>query len=190
MNEEENNAQEQIVPRPEGYTIARSAPGWEAFIFCVGMIIFGFIMLVFDAFEGCIINAIRSFFEERDWLFDALLLIYFVIIWIIACKITEVKVNLKINDEGLEQIRLSGSKFFPEYRMIKWEDMKAFNFGEGRKGVVFHIRVKYDMNFNISLPIKLLLFERYKRYDADFDAFRIAFEEIAAKHDVYRVFFC
>ena len=67
MNEEENNAQEQIVPRPEGYTIARSAPGWEAFIFCVGMIIFGFIMLFFDAFEGCIINAIRSFFEERDW---------------------------------------------------------------------------------------------------------------------------
>ena len=190
MNEEENNARERAVPRPEGYTIVRSAPGWEVFIFCVGIIIWGFIMLVFDAFEGSVLNTIRSFVEDRVWLFDALILVYFVIIWIIACKITEVKVNIKINDEGLEQIRLSGSKFFPEYRMIKWEDMKAFNFGEGRKGVVFHIRVKYDMNFNISLPIKLLLFERYKRYDADFDAFRIAFEEIAAKHDVYRVFFC
>ena len=39
MNEEENNAQEQIVPRPEGYTIVKYAGGWTDFISLLGALI-------------------------------------------------------------------------------------------------------------------------------------------------------
>ena len=116
MNEEENNAQEQIVPRPEGYTIVRYAEGWSSFIvFGIGFFIQIYIELVSkDVFMGVMQGLVGAWL----WLYYILRFIPFVILWVIARKITEVTVNLRITKDGLEQTRLSGSCFFPKYRSI------------------------------------------------------------------------
>lgn len=180
MSEEQKKTdnEEKTIPNPEGYTIVKYAEGWvDLIVLVLGLVILTFLISVFkDVFMG------------RIWLF---LLVDFGVLaslWVIGRKITEVKVNLKITDVGLEQTRLSGSKLYPEHRLIKWEDMTRYHlFGRGR-GNEFYIVVKDDTNFRISTPL-FSLFEKHKENKNNFAAFQNDFLGIASEHDVHRAFF-
>ena len=180
MSEEEQkiNDEEKTIPRPEGYTIVKYAEGWVNLIVMVlGLVVLTFLLIVFkDVFIG------------RIWLFLLVDFVVLALLWVIGRKITEVKVNLKITDVGLEQTRLSGSKLYPEHRLIKWEDMKRYHlYGRGR-GNEFYIVVKDDTNFRISTPL-FSLFEKQKENRDSFAAFQDDFWGIAPEHDVHRAFF-
>ena len=180
MSEEEKktNDGEKTIPRPEGYTIVKYAEGWvDLIVLVLGIVVLTFILCVFkDVFMG------------RIWLFLLVDLGILVLLWVIGRKIAEVKVNLKITDEGLEQTRLSGSKLYPEHRLIKWEDMTRYHLHGRSRENEFYIVVKGDTNFHISTPL-FSLFEKQKENKDSFAAFQDDFWGIASEHDVPRAFF-
>ena len=180
MTEEEKktNDEEKTIPNPEGYTIVKYAEGWvDLIVLVLGLVIMTFLLGVFkDVFMG------------KIWLFLLIDFGVLALLWVIGRKITEVKVNLKITAEGLEQTRLSGSKLYPEHRLIKWEDMTRYHlYGRGR-GNEFYSVVKDDSNFRISTPL-FSLFEKQKENKENFSAFQDDFWGIAPEHDVHRAFF-
>ena len=180
MSEEEKKTieGEKTIPNPEGYTIVKYAEGWVNLIVLVlGLVVLTFILCVF-----------KDVFMDRIWLFFLVDFGVLALLWVIGRKITEVKVNLKITDDGLEQTRLSGSKFYPDYRMIKWEDMKQYHLHGRGRGNEFYIVVKGDSNFRISTPL-FSLFEKQKENKESFAAFQDDFWGIASEHDVHRAFF-
>ena len=180
MSEEEKKTNDggKTIPNPEGYTIVKYAEGWvDLIVLVLGIVALTFILCVF-----------KNVFMDRIWLFLLVDFGVLVLLWVIGRKITEVKVNLKITDEGLEQTRLSGSKLYPEHRLIRWEDMKRYHlYGRGR-GNEFYIVVKDDSNFRISTPL-FSLFEKQKENKESFAAFQDDFLGIASEHDVHRAFF-
>ena len=182
MSEEEKKTddEEKTIPRPEGYTIVKYAFGWVLFISMLFSLVISAVFIV----------AFNDYFSETDaWLVWIMLLVIYALFFVIGFKITVVKVNLKITDEGLEQTRLSGSRIYPKYRLIKWEDMKHYHlYGKGRGRIDFLVSVKDDMNFRISIPL-LPLFEKQKDNWKNFEAFREDFWGIAPEHDVHRAFF-
>ena len=182
MSEEEKKIddEEKTIPRPEGYTIVKFAFGWVLFV----SMLFSLVISV------VLIEAFNDYFRETvDWLVWIMPLAIYALLWIIGRKITEVKVNLKITDEGLEQTRLSGSKFYPNHRMIKWEDMKRYHLnGRFRNNINFLISVRGDTDFRISIPL-FTLFEKQKDNSKTFEAFQNDFWGIAPEHDVHRAFF-
>lgn len=181
MSEEEKkiNDEEKTIPNPEGYTIVKCAGGWVLFISAfVGMV-----------FSICLIEVFKNYYNEAsDWLLWVLFFVICPLLWILARKITDVKVNLRITDEGLEQTRLSGSRFYPRHRLIKWEDMKCFH-PHGRTRIQnFQISVRGGMNFRITVP-ELPLFVKQKGNMDAFIEFRDVFWETAPDHDVHVAFF-
>ena len=180
MSEEEKKTddEEKNIPRAEGYTIVKYAEGWVwVSVFVVGTMISTLLLYVF-----------RNAFSDRDWLIWGVFIGVFVILWVIMRKITEVKVNLKITEEGLEQTRLSGSKIYPEYRLIKWDDMRHYYLHGRSRDNDFLISVIEDTDFRISLPWPAL-FEKQKDNWETFAAFCDDFWGIAPEHDVHRAFF-
>lgn len=184
MSEEEKKTkdEEKTIPRPEGYTIVKYAFGWVLFI----SMLFGLVISV------VLLEAFNDYFSETvDWLVWIMPLVIYALLWIIGRKITEVKVNLKITDEGLEQTRLSGSKFYPNHRMIKWENMKRYHLNGRFLNNYSHnflISVRGDTDFRISIA-SLALFEKQKDNWENFAAFQNDFLGIASDHDVHRAFF-
>jgi len=180
MSEEEKKTDDggKTIPNPEGYTIVKYAEGWVwVSVFVVGTMISTLLLYVF-----------RNAFSDRDWLIWGVFIGVFVILWVIMRKITEVKVNLKITEEGLEQTRLSGSKIYPEYRLIKWDDMRHYYLHGRSRDNAFLISVIEDTDFRISIPL-LPLFEKQKDNWKNYIAFHEDFWEIAPEHDVHRAFF-
>ena len=175
--EKKTNDEEKIIPRPEGYTIVKYAPGWVYI-----SIFFGFYLCLFLGLNTNVFKNIDRF----DWIVFVCVSLIF---WIIGRKITEVKVNLKITDEGLEQTRLSGSKVYSEYRLIKWEEMKHYHLTGRTRDQDFLISVRNDLNFRISIPAFFTVFEKQKDNWENFSAFRNDFWGIAPEHDVHRAFF-
>lgn len=171
MSEEEKktNDEGKTIPRPEGYTIVK----YLEFVvfFCYGF--FGvFVPIPF-----------MVLLKGYNYLPYIVMIGCFVLFWLIGHKITEVTVNLKITDKGLEQTRLSGSKFYPEYRLIEWKDMKrCYPHGRSR-GIDFLICVDSDTNFRISMP-DIRVFEKQKNNLANLTAFQEDFSKIASEHDV------
>lgn len=172
INDEEKN-----VPRPEGYTIVKYAQGWMVIILFIGMIVSGIIGMT-NAFKGV-----------AEWLFLVFYVMMITIFWIIGRKITEVKVNLRITDEGVEQTRLSGSIIYPKQRLIKWENMKHYHLNGRMRSQHFLISVKNDVNFRITIPVFFSIFEKQKGNWESFAAFQNDFWGIAPEHDVHRAFF-
>ena len=184
MNEEENNAQEQIVPRPEGYTIVKYPPGWTYLVYYLSIMLLPLWEFVFKAFPH---DALHNYIKDSYWLSLLPFFLYLGILWVIMRKVTEVKVNLKITEEGLEQTRLSGSKLYPKYRMIKWEEMKHY-YPNGRiRGQEFQVSVKHGMNFRVSVPCPAL-FEKQKDNCDNLSSFIDVFWDLAPQHGVHRGF--
>lgn len=180
MSEEQKkiNDEEKTIPKPEGYTIVKYAEGWADLI----VLVLGLVILTF------LISVFKDVFIGRIWLFLLIDFGVLALLWVIGRKITEVKVNLKITDMGLEQTRLSGSKLYPEHRLIKWKDMTRYHlYGRGR-GNEFYIVVKSDTNFRISTPL-FSLFQRHKENKENFAAFQDDFLGMASQNNVHRAFF-
>ena len=181
MSEKEKkiNDEEKTIPRPEGYTIVKYAFGWVLFISMLFSLVISAVFIV----------AFNDYFCETDaWLVWIMLLVIYALFFVIGFKITVVKVNLKISDEGLEQTRLSGSRFYPKHRLIKWEDMKCFHPYGRTRSQAFQISVRDGMNFRICVPETALFVKQKGNKDA-FKEFRTVFWETAPDHNVHVAFF-
>ena len=170
MTEEEKktNDEEKTIPRPEGYTIVKYLE---------------FVVLLGSAFIWLLLWPLFIVFMDYGWLPYILMIGSFVLLWLLGHKLTEVTVNLKITDKGLEQTRLSGSKFYPEYRLIEWKDMKRYYPNGRSRGVAFLICVDADTNFRISMP-GIRVFEKLKNNTANLIAFQEKFSNIASEHGI------
>lgn len=176
--------EEQVVPRPEGYTIVKYFPAWEV-VFFLFLPLFTWLMdfISSELFHFDVIKYIGDSF----WLMALWIIIPMAFVWLIMRKFTEVKVNLKIKEEGLEQTRLSGSKLYPKYRMIRWEEMKHY-YPQGRHRYQdFSVSVKHGQNLRISVPWPLLFEKQKDNYD-NLMSFIDVFWDLAPQHDVHRGF--
>ena len=175
MSEEEKktNDEGKTIPNQEGYTIVKYSE-FVSFMF------FFFGMMAFFPFA--------PFLKEFEWLPYIVWLICIGLFWLLGRKITEVKVNLRITEKGLEQTRLSGSKFYPEYRVIEWKEMKRYYLYGRSRGVDFIICIDGAVNFRISMPL-IRMFEKQKHNNDNLVDFREEFERIATEHGVKRSFF-
>jgi hypothetical protein len=180
QEEKKTNDEEKTIPRPEGYTIVKYAFGWVLFISMLfGLVISAVLIVAFNDYFG----------ETVDWLVWIIPLVIYALFFVIGFRITEVKVNLKITDDGLEQTRLSGSRIYPKYRLIKWEDMKSFHpYGRRNRCQNFYISVRNNVNFRISVPV--LALSKWRKDNSDiFEEFRNDFWETAPDHNVHVAFF-
>ena len=179
MSEEQKKTDDEgkTIPRPEGYTIVKYSMGWVFVIVYVGVLVCPFL--------GVFIKVFRN---HDDYVFLIVYIGIALLFWTIGRKVTEVKVNLKITDEGLEQTRLSGSRIYPKHRLIKWEKMKNYYLNGRTRDQDFMIRIEDDTNFRISIPL-FTLFEKQKDNLKTFVAFQNDFWDIAPEHDVHRAFF-
>ena len=175
MSEEEKKTknEEKTIPNPEGYTIVKYLE---------------FVVLLGSAFIWLLLWPLFIVFMDYGWLPYILMIGSFVLLWLLGHKLTEVTVNLKVTDKGLEQIRLSGSKFCPDYRLIEWKDMKRYYpYGRSR-GIDFLICVDSDTNFRISMP-GIRVFEKQKNNTENLTAFQEEFSKIASEHSIPSGFF-
>ena len=176
MSENARNSDvEKTIPRPEGYTFVR-----YSYLFVWLCSVFGVFASIFILGELTV--------RVSDWLFWVSCFGAMLLFWFIGHKLTEVKVRLKITDEGLEQIRLSGSRFCPKYRMMEWGMMKRFHLYGGGRLYEFKIDMREGENFRISMPL-IPIFEKQKKNYDSYWAFQNDFWEIAPEHGVHRGFF-
>ena len=176
MSEEEKNNS-----NTEGYTLVKYS---EFVVFLCSSICF----LSYIPFAEFVLKDADGKWLVANWLF--FLFFYFFVFfgWALGHKLTETKVNIRLSEKGLEQTRLSGSRFVQEYRLIPWSNMKRFHLYGRNRSVVFLICTKEETNFRISMPI-IRLFERQKSNDAVLDAFRTDFKQVAMKHGVFPAFY-
>lgn len=173
MSEEQNKSEKEIVPNPEGYTLVKYSE--VAVFFCLFLFTLLFIPIVF-LLKGDDGHLIVGF-----WLYLLLYLVFCLLGMVVGHKLTEAKVNLKLTEKGLEQTRLSGSRFVPEYRMVPWSDMnKVFLFGRNQS-VNFLICVDEGVNLRISMPV-IRVFERQKANDDVLEQLREEFKEMGILH--------
>ena len=96
--------------------------------------------------------------------------------WVLGQKLSEVTVNLKITDVGLEQTRLTGSILVPKERIIEWGNMRlCFLLGEFRRSN-FCIKTRKGSNYRL---MTTYMFRRYSDYDDAFFDFCHEFEQQA-----------
>lgn len=181
--------EEQVVPRPEGYTIVKHSPLLGVLVFlCVAV---GCTHLVYLVSDDVFHFDIKGRFGDSFWwsflctvLKDVIPLF---VAWVLTMKIIEVKVNLKITEVGLEQTRLSGSKLYPKYRMIRWEDVKHY-YPDGRHLFQdFSVSVKHGVNLRISLA-RSPIFEKQRDNCENLSLFIDAFGKMAPQQDSHRGF--
>lgn len=173
--EKKTNDEGKTIPRPEGYTFVKYS------------YLFVCLFSGFGAFASIFI-LIKLNVHVSDWLFWVSYFGTMLLFCVIGHKLTEVKVMLKITVEGLEQIRLSGSRFCPKYRMMEWGRMIKFHLYGGGRLYEFKIDMREGRNFRISIPL-ILIFEKQKKNLDGYSAFQNDFWEIAPKHGVHRGFF-
>lgn len=163
MSEEQKKNEKEFVPNPDGYTFIVCPLEKVCYLFFVAMIIpLGFV---------------RSL--NHGWMIAVLWIVGFFIMFILAHKLAEAKVNIKLSDLGLEQRKLSGSKLVPEYRLIRWTDInKCYNYGN-----LFRIDTKEGTDFRISTPV-FSIFEKQESNRDNYYAFENEFFKMLRKHEL------
>ncbi len=150
MNEEQKKDEKEFVPNPDGYTFIICPLEKVFYLFVVAMIIpLGFV---------------RSL--NNEWMIAVLWIVGFFIMFLLAHKLAEAKVNIKLSDLGLEQRRLSGSKLVPEYRLIRWTDIEKFY----NYGISSRIVPKEGSDLRLSPPV-FSLFEKQESNRDNYYAF-------------------
>ena len=160
-----------IIPRPEGYTVVKYDPRWEFIVVAVIGSAISFFLSI-------------RFAWDNEWLRVLLFLTVWIILFVVMRRITEVKVNLKITEEGIEQTKLSGLSFYPECIMIKWADVNRILFGRGN--VPSLIITFKNGKKNRMFPSLSSLFEKQKCNFGEFCDFRDDLLVIAPKHGFRR----
>lgn len=180
-SEAQKVTEKDVVPNPEGYTLVK----YSYLIVSLGYSIGAMLFLPFAEFvlKGDDGNGLVD-----KWLWWFLFSVFFLLGGVIGHKLTEAKVNIKLSERGLEQTRLSGSRFVPKYRLIPWCEMKRFHLFGRNNSVDFLICTKEGSNFRISMP-PVRIFERQRLNNVTFATFRVDFKHVAMKHGVFPAFY-
>ena len=173
--EKKTNDEEKTVPQPEGYTIVKYLEFVVIFCFVIGVLLS---------------IPLYKMFKDDKLLSYGVLLAGGLFFWVIGHKFTEVKVNLRVTDKGLEQTRLSGSRFCPKYRLIEWKNMSRYYLNPRglTQGMDFLVFVYSGNSFRISMSF-IRIFEKQKNNDDNLEDFKEDFLEKASKYGVERDFF-
>ena len=163
MSEEQKKTEEEFVPNPEGYTFIVCPLHQVFYLFVVAMVL-----------PFCFIR-----YLDNEWMIVVIWIVGVVVFSVLAHKLAEAKVNIKLTDMGLEQRRLSGSKLVPEYRFIRWVDIdKCYNHGN-----MFRIVTKGGPDFPISTPV-FSLFEKQESNRDNFYAFENELYKMTRKQKI------
>ena len=168
MSEEEKKPGEDFVPNPEGYTFSVYS-FWEfGGILTVGM---------FASFFSAVYCVVHSLYSE--WIIPVFVLVGMLIVFVIGRKLCEATVNVKLTDIGLEQRRLSGSRFVPSCRIVYWGNISCyFSYGWS-----VYLRINEGFPFLIRTPF-FSIFERPKSRMDNFYAFQSEFYKMAHKYGI------
>ena len=163
MREEQKKDEKEFVPNPEGYTFIICPLEQVFYLFIIALIIpLGFAPSL-----------------NNEWMVAVLWIVGFFMMFLLAHKLAEAKVNIKLSDLGLEQRRLSGSRLVPEYRLIRWTDInKCYNYGN-----MFRIVPNEGSDLRLSPPV-FLLFEKQVSNRDNYYAFENEFFKMLRKQEL------
>ena len=179
MSEEEKK----LTPNPDGYDITIYPEYWTTVLSVVISIVSVYM------FKGML----KPLFSSLNvWLFLGVFCIILSIpvylsmflIW----KLTNAKVNIRLTDVGLEQRKVSGPSWIPDFQVVKWEEMDYyFLFGRRNRahsinGDDFFIGTKLDKDYAFSA----MTFSRSDELNKTMKAFRSEFLRLANKKGIKR----
>ena len=182
MSEKEKSPQK-ITPNPEGYDITIYPEYWTTVLSVVISIVSVYM------FKGML----KPLFSSLNvWLFLGVFCIILSIpvylsmflIW----KLTNAKVNIRLTDVGLEQRKLKGPSWIPDFQIVKWEEMDYyFLFGRRNRahsinGDDFFIGTKLDKDYSFSA----MTFFRSDELNKTVRAFRSEFLRLANHKGIKR----
>ena len=168
MSEEQKKVEEEFTPDPEGFTFTVYS-FWEF----GGIMAFG----MFTSFFCAVYCVVHSLYSE--WMIPVFTIAGLLVFFVIGRKLCEATVNVKLTDIGLEQRRLSGSRFVPEYRMAYWNSVAGYF--SSAWSVYLHING--GTSFLIQSPF-FAVFERPKSWRDNFYAFQSELYKMAKKYGI------
>lgn len=178
-----NNNEKKPTSNPEGYDITICPEYWVIVLSAVISIVLVYM------FKGML----KPLFSSLNvWLFLGVFCIILSIpgylsmflIW----KLTNAKVNIRLTDVGLEQRKLKGPSWIPDFQIVKWEEMDYyFLFGRRNRahsinGDDFFIGTKLDKDYSFSA----MTFFRSDELNKTVRAFRSEFLRLANKKGIKR----
>ncbi len=180
MSEEEKK----LTPNPDGYDITIYPEYWTTVLSVVISIVSVYM------FKGML----KPLFSSLNvWLFLGVFCIILSIpvylsmflIW----KLTNAKVNIRLTDVGLEQRKVSGPSWIPDFQIVKWEEMDYyFLFGRRNRahsinGDDFFIGTKLDKDYSFSA---MSFFRHERELEKTVRAFRSEFLRLANHKGIKR----
>ena len=163
MSEEQKKAEKEVIPNPDGYTFILCPLEKVSYLFIIPMII-----------PFCFVHSLSN-----EWMIPVMWFVGMIMFWVIAHKLAEAKVNIKLSDIGLEMRRLSGSKLVSEFRYLRWVDIEKF-YSYGNR---FRVVTREGTDFPISTPV-FSLFEKQESNRNNYYAFENEFYKMAKKHEI------
>lgn len=180
MSEEEKK----LTPNPEGYDITICPEYWVIVLSAVISIVSVYM------FKGML----KPLFSSLNvWLFLGVFCIILSIpgylsmflIW----KLTNAKVNIRLTDVGLEQRKVSGPSWIPDFQIVKWEEMDYYylfgrrDLGHKLTGDDFFIGTKLDKDYAFSA---MTFSRREREQNMVMKSFRSDFLRLASQHGIER----
>lgn len=171
------------APNPEGYDITICPEYWVTVLSVVISIVSVYM------FKGML----KPLFSSLNvWLFLGVFCIILSIpvylsmflIW----KLTNAKVNIRLTDVGLEQRKVSGPSWVPDFQIVKWEEMNYYYLfgrrylGNELTGDDFFIGTKLDKDYAFSA----MTFFRIDELNKTMKAFRSEFLQLANHKGIKR----
>ena len=171
------------APNPEGYDITICPEYWVIVLSVVISIVSVYM------FKGML----KPLFSSLNvWLF---LGVFCIILSIPVCfsmfllwKLTNAKVNIRLTDVGLEQRKVSGPSWVPDFQIVKWEEMNYYYLfgrrylGNELTGDDFFIGTKLDKDYAFSA----MTFFRSDELNKTMKAFRSEFLRLANHKGIKR----
>ena len=180
MSEEEKK----LTPNPDGYDITIYPEYWVIVLSVVISIVSVYM------FKGML----KPLFSSLNvWLFLGVFCIILSIpvylstflIW----KLTNAKVNIRLTDVGLEQRKVSGPSWIPDFQVVKWEEMDYYYLfgrrylGSEFTGDDFFIGTKLDKDYTFST---MSFFRHERELKKTVRAFRSEFLRLANHKGIKR----
>ena len=178
-----NNNEKKTISNPEGYDITIYPEYWTTVLSAVISIVSVYM------FKGML----KPLFSSLNvWLFLGVFCIILSIpvylsmflIW----KLTNAKVNIRLTDVGLEQRKLKGPSWIPDFQIVKWEEMDYYylfgrrHLGSKFTGDDFFIGTKLDKDYAFST----MTFFRSDELNKTVRAFRSEFLRLANHKGIKR----
>ena len=183
MSEKEKSPQK-ITPNPDGYDITIYPEYWTGIMTMILVLVLVYVL-------KSVLKPLYS--SMNEWLALGIFCVFLSILVFLSLfliwKLTNAKVNIRLTDVGLEQRKVSGPSWIPDFQIVKWEEMDYYylfgrrHLGSKFTGDDFFIGTKLDKDYAFST---MSFFRHERELKKTVRAFRSEFLRLANHKGIKR----